>query len=654
MTEIKPNERQLTMMNNALGREKRYRNHYSVNRGSEEHTLWLQLVASGLAVFGRESPKEPIATFHVSDDGIAYLDQIKEESCRTTTPFASSAPQSSPKTKSSSAKTAEESSARSTPESSTTSAQAPVPSLHEQQDPPAGYSIDSGVDAWGKKDQFCAKGPEHFQELRDTREEAVQACWADRNMLLARLNVPLTADLEREVEALEGIAEERRHRAKTAELKNEQLEHETRKLRAQNEALHSQLPEGMKHCSILFRECEHGHGRLTAANWIDHGCSTCGIEALIEALRGALEQARACLVSDYAKGNAQHTDTLSRINAALACSDPTIQHWTPAPPVSKPPACDHQRIRNFVVGAEIRSECLDCGSKTPYGDAVPTEASLDGSTSRFEQQLAHLRAQFDKAIAFIAENPNAPVTEMRALFGLQPDAPRATRHLTTKEQDVLHSSLHKSVEKISGASMQRPDDKCTRCGCVPYDSERWAPCSVGCPHVDPAIVEARIRADERERIASGEYAKWRVEGQYILQPHRTYPACTLESDGRIHINRYPCVSPPIPAEIMRELLDGAAPPKRDPRAGMSPMAIESRTCVPHAEFDCLRCTSALQSEETAEAFVVRLKAWIDSGGMEREYQAYRAKKSSEPLVAGERPYLVQFEWLSKRLGQSIP
>lgn len=41
------------------------------------------------------------------------------------------------------------------------------------------------------------------------------------------------------------------------------------------ETLQSQLPEGMKHCTIIFRECALGHGWLTAKNWIDHGCPTC-------------------------------------------------------------------------------------------------------------------------------------------------------------------------------------------------------------------------------------------------------------------------------------------------------------------------------------------------------------------------------------------
>lgn len=40
------------------------------------------------------------------------------------------------------------------------------------------------------------------------------------------------------------------------------------------------LPEGMEHRSIRFLECEKGHGRLIASNWIDGGCNRCEIERL--------------------------------------------------------------------------------------------------------------------------------------------------------------------------------------------------------------------------------------------------------------------------------------------------------------------------------------------------------------------------------------
>lgn len=59
--------------------------------------------------------------------------------------------------------------------------------------------------------------------------------------------------------------------------------------------LRSRLPVGMKHCTIQFIECPEGHGRLTAKNWIDHGCTTCEQRRLATQLadtREALIRAR--------------------------------------------------------------------------------------------------------------------------------------------------------------------------------------------------------------------------------------------------------------------------------------------------------------------------------------------------------------------------
>jgi len=48
----------------------------------------------------------------------------------------------------------------------------------------------------------------------------------------------------------------------------------------QRDTLLNQLPEGMKHCTIVFKECPQGHGSLTATNWVQHDCNWCEIERL--------------------------------------------------------------------------------------------------------------------------------------------------------------------------------------------------------------------------------------------------------------------------------------------------------------------------------------------------------------------------------------
>lgn len=60
---------------------------------------------------------------------------------------------------------------------------------------------------------------------------------------------------------------------------------ENAELRAKNDQLLSQLPESMRDCTILFKECEKGHGWLTATNWVEGSCLCCQIERLNAALK---------------------------------------------------------------------------------------------------------------------------------------------------------------------------------------------------------------------------------------------------------------------------------------------------------------------------------------------------------------------------------
>jgi hypothetical protein len=57
-------------------------------------------------------------------------------------------------------------------------------------------------------------------------------------------------------------------------------------LEAENKKLKAQLPEQMQECTIRFKECEAGHGWLTADNWIDHSCFICENQKLKAVLVG--------------------------------------------------------------------------------------------------------------------------------------------------------------------------------------------------------------------------------------------------------------------------------------------------------------------------------------------------------------------------------
>lgn len=51
----------------------------------------------------------------------------------------------------------------------------------------------------------------------------------------------------------------------------------------------AQLPDGMKDCTIVFKECAKGHGELTATNWVQHDCVICRAET-VEAEAAALKR----------------------------------------------------------------------------------------------------------------------------------------------------------------------------------------------------------------------------------------------------------------------------------------------------------------------------------------------------------------------------
>ena len=56
-------------------------------------------------------------------------------------------------------------------------------------------------------------------------------------------------------------------------------------------AVRKQLPESMQESTITFVECEKGHGRLTASNWVEQPiCPTCQLERTQKLLAQSLER----------------------------------------------------------------------------------------------------------------------------------------------------------------------------------------------------------------------------------------------------------------------------------------------------------------------------------------------------------------------------
>lgn len=75
------------------------------------------------------------------------------------------------------------------------------------------------------------------------------------------------------------IAADISNAAKRYEEKISRLQDEhNRELATALEDVRKQLPDGMKHCTIVFRKCPVGHGRLVGENWGDVGCPWCAVE----------------------------------------------------------------------------------------------------------------------------------------------------------------------------------------------------------------------------------------------------------------------------------------------------------------------------------------------------------------------------------------
>lgn len=103
--------------------------------------------------------------------------------------------------------------------------------------------------------------------------------------------------LQARVKELESGIAHAQYRSDNCDAENQSLYNrleavESRALRAEQErdVFETQLPDGMKHCTITFHECEKGHGWLSATNWIDNGCLCCQRD---EAYERAAESQRA-------------------------------------------------------------------------------------------------------------------------------------------------------------------------------------------------------------------------------------------------------------------------------------------------------------------------------------------------------------------------
>jgi len=132
------------------------------------------------------------------------------------------------------------------------------------------------LDKAGLRDDILFLEAELKKALRE-RDEA-RAQLAERDAQCADVNVGVKADPQETITDLEG------------EL--------IKDLRALAKAL-SRLPDEVKNCTIQLKECGRGHAWLTAANWVQHGCLVCELEAAraqCAEMRRAIESLRVNLL----------------------------------------------------------------------------------------------------------------------------------------------------------------------------------------------------------------------------------------------------------------------------------------------------------------------------------------------------------------------
>lgn len=114
--------------------------------------------------------------------------------------------------------------------------------------------------------------------------------------------------------------------------------------------LRAQLPDGMQHCTLVFKECAKGHGWLTATNWVQHGCPTCEnaeLRATVGVMRRALEQ--------LVWAREDWWPPTDRQGGCLVCGK-----WTPA---RHPEAHDHAEGCTAYAEQVARTESIEAAMK---------------------------------------------------------------------------------------------------------------------------------------------------------------------------------------------------------------------------------------------------------------------------------------------------
>lgn len=96
-----------------------------------------------------------------------------------------------------------------------------------------------------------------------------------------------------------------------------------------------QLPDGMKHCTIVCRRCPVGHAWLTATNWVQHECPTCELELCISTARKGMQEILETQATQHRCADCRHY-----WDRRSLCSHPTLTpNGEPGRPWAEPETC---------------------------------------------------------------------------------------------------------------------------------------------------------------------------------------------------------------------------------------------------------------------------------------------------------------------------
>lgn len=191
---------------------------------------------------------------------------------------------------------------------------------------------------------------------------------------------------------------------------------------ARNVELAAQLPDGMKHCTIVYKSCELGHGWLTATNWVQHGCPTCERNRLRDELAAvtkelhrydsAATEARNTLTaagipdcdeSNRAMGLAERIEKLHAANKRLAGHCDTLL----AQLTFQQQRADAANIDCAAILAALTWEGDGYSWNPPMGDyrERPADAMYRGAKD-FEKQMAALKKENEELRAKVSQLPD--------------------------------------------------------------------------------------------------------------------------------------------------------------------------------------------------------------------------------------------------------